>query len=265
MEPESNEIQTNSLLNEYESCPRKFEIYSLAAVASLLQIIYPKCITLQDPFDDNVDDDVLDPDENTEKWMIELSNGIVIKQWQNPHIIHYRNYSKKIDPENYYREKLVLFYHWRKEHIDLIGKFDTYEEHYKALEDQILPVQLKYERNNDILQKAMEEINAKQNKENIEEDYTENKILTNTKDEHGFFDPDRARDHRVPDIGEDLGVTHSGTYATEVDCLSNRVSDSEYRQLMQSIKSKVNYAHTSYSLLTHKLIHYIYLLKVELV
>ena len=52
--------------------------------------------------------------------------------------------------------------------------FDTYKEHYKALEDRILPVQFKYERNNDILQEAMEEINAKQNLENMEEDYTEN-------------------------------------------------------------------------------------------
>ena len=59
----------------------------------------------------------------------------------------------------------MLFCHWAKEDIDLIGKFDTYEEHYKALEDQILPVQLKYEMNNDILQEAMEEINAKQNQE----------------------------------------------------------------------------------------------------
>ena len=121
----------------------------LADFASLLWIIYQKCITLQDPFDDEVHD-VLDPGENTEKLMIELPNAIVIKQWQNLHIIHYRNYSKKTDPEDYYREKLMLFYHWRNEDTDIIGKFGTYEEDYKVLEDQILPVQLKYERNNDI-------------------------------------------------------------------------------------------------------------------
>ena len=168
MEPESNEIQTHSLLTECECHPRKFEIYSLADFASLLQIIYPKCITLQDPFDDNVDDDVCDSHGNTEKLMIELFNGIVIKQQQNLCIIHYRNYSKKTDLQGYYREKLVLFYHWRKEDTDLIGKFDTYEEDYKVLEDQILPVQLKYERNNDILQEAMEEINAEQNQDIME-------------------------------------------------------------------------------------------------
>ena len=66
MDPESNVIQIHSLLTEYECHLRKFEISNLADFASLLQIIYPKCITLQDPFDDNVDDDVLGPDENTE-------------------------------------------------------------------------------------------------------------------------------------------------------------------------------------------------------
>ena len=111
MDPESNEIQTHSLLTEYECYLSKFEGYSLADFPSLLQIIYPKCVTHQDPFDDNVDDDILDPDDNTEKLMIELSNGIVIKQWHNPCIIYYRNYSKKTDPEDYYREKLMLFYH----------------------------------------------------------------------------------------------------------------------------------------------------------
>ena len=97
MEPESSEIQTHSLLAEYEC-----HIYSLADFASLLQTIYPKYITLQGAFDDNIVHDVFDPEENTEKLMIELSNGIVVKQQQNPHIIHYRNYSKKTDPENYY-------------------------------------------------------------------------------------------------------------------------------------------------------------------
>ena len=39
-------------------------------------------------------------------------------------------------------------------------------------------------------------------------------------------------------LGEDLSVTQGGTYATEVDCPSNKMSDSEYRQLMQSLNRK---------------------------
>ena len=133
----------------------------------------------------------------------------------------------------------MLFYHWRKEDIDLRGMYDTYEEHYKALKDEILPMQLKYERNNDILQEAMEEINAKQNQENMEEDHAENnENLDNTRDEYGFIYPDRPRDHREIDIGEDLGVTQGGTYATGVDYSSNKMSDSEYRQLMQLLNQK---------------------------
>ena len=53
-----------------------------------------------------------------------------------------------------------------------------------------------------------------------------------------FFYPDRPRDHREIDIGEDLGITQGGTCATEVDCSSNKISDIEYRQLMQSLNQK---------------------------
>ena len=49
MEPEFYDIQTLSLLTEYECHSRKYEIYSFTDFLSLLQIIYPKCITQQDP------------------------------------------------------------------------------------------------------------------------------------------------------------------------------------------------------------------------
>ena len=85
----------------------------------------------------------------------------------------------------------------------------------------------------------MEEINAKQNQENMEEGYTENnENLANTRDEYGIFNTDRPRDHRDIDIGEDVSATQSGAYTTEVDYSSNKMSESEYRQLMQSLNQK---------------------------
>ena len=73
----------------------------------------------------------------------------------------------------------------------------------------------------------------------MEEDCTENNDnLGNTSDEYGFFYPGRPRDHREIDIGVDLDVTQGGIYATEVDCSSSKMSDSEYRQLMQSLDQK---------------------------
>ena len=53
-----------------------------------------------------------------------------------------------------------------------------------------------------------------------------------------FFYPDRPKDYRKIDIEEDLGVIQGSTYAMEVDCISNKMSDSEYRQLMQSLSQK---------------------------
>lgn len=44
--------------------------------------------------------------------------------------INQRYYNKDQDPENYFREQLMLFYPWRKEKEDLLGAFDNYENHY---------------------------------------------------------------------------------------------------------------------------------------
>ena len=61
MNPESYDIQSHSILSEYECHLKILEQYCLADFASLLQIVYPKNVTLQDPFEDNLEDDPVDP------------------------------------------------------------------------------------------------------------------------------------------------------------------------------------------------------------
>ena len=100
---------------------------------------------LQDPFEYNLDVDLLDPEEDTNNLFIELSNGIVIKRRKNPQISHHRNSNRNTEPENYYRERLMLFLHCRKEETDFQAGITTYQGHFKAREDEILPIQLKYE------------------------------------------------------------------------------------------------------------------------
>ena len=109
----------------------------MADFTSELQIEYPKDIT----FDDNVDDKPIDLDaiNTTDEFLIEFSNGIVIKKWNNLWILRYVNYNIKWDPENHYRERLMLFLPWRNEE-SLYGSFVTYEEHFQAKKTLITPV-----------------------------------------------------------------------------------------------------------------------------
>ena len=113
---------SHNVLSEYEHRPRTLEHYCLAAFVSDLRIEYPKNVTFEDQFDDNFDDDPLDPAEgNTlDSQVLELPNGIVIKKRRVPRILRYVNYNIKRDPDNHYRERLMLFLPWRNEEDDLV-------------------------------------------------------------------------------------------------------------------------------------------------
>ena len=146
MDQESDDIQSHNVLSEYEHRPRALEHYCLAAFVSDLRIEYPRNVTFEDPFDDNSDDDPLDPAEGNmlDSQVLELPNGMVIKKRRVPRILRYVSYNIQRDPENHYRERLMLFLPWRNED-DLRGIFQTYEEHYMAKQPLIAPMIKKYE------------------------------------------------------------------------------------------------------------------------
>ena len=116
-------------------------------------------MTFEDLFDDNFDDDLLDAAEGNilDSQVLELPNGIVIKKRRVPRILKYVNYNIKRDPKNHCRERLMLFLPWRNEE-DLSGGFQTYEEHYVGKQSLIAPMRKKYEKFNDSLELAIEEV-----------------------------------------------------------------------------------------------------------
>ena len=83
-----------------------------------LGIQYPKDTTFQDPFEGNFDDDPTHPQVPEEHIVLGLSNGITIHHYKSPCIIHYSSYHEKSDPENFYRESLMLFLPWCDEQKD---------------------------------------------------------------------------------------------------------------------------------------------------
>ena len=51
-------------------------------------------------------------------------------------------YNKKKDPENYFKEQLMLFVPWQNEQKDLLGSFDTYEAHDNSVQTSLIPKQM---------------------------------------------------------------------------------------------------------------------------
>ena len=42
-------------------------------------------------------------------------------------------FKEKVAPENYYREQLLLYWHWRNEQVDLLAGGDSYKAHYDRI------------------------------------------------------------------------------------------------------------------------------------
>ena len=91
---------------------------------------------------------------------------------------------------------------------------------------------LKYERNNDILETAIQEAMLEQ-EDIFNNDTDTNECLTG---EYAFFDPERPIQQQNYDIGYDMG--QDVPYQTEVDCSGTKISEHEYMKLMQSLNLK---------------------------
>lgn len=141
-----------------------------------------------------------------------------------PKVLRYIRYNKDQDPENYFREQLMLFYPWRKEKEDLLGAFDNYENHYNEKIDVINVNRMKYEMDNgvtEILENNLKEVNgdnyvvAAEVQHNEEIDSNEQSSNQSTGVFHGCFNPkDMGYDY---DLGLDIGITRK------------QISDCEYQ------------------------------------
>ena len=124
----------------------------MADYVSTVDIIYLKGNRLLEKTEDTNEDDVYScdtSDENDEYGIDDgieskhlgsdllyvAKNGTKYKHRRNPRIIRYVRYDIKKDPENYYRERLMLFIPLRNEAKDLLGSYETYKAHYIVLKN----------------------------------------------------------------------------------------------------------------------------------
>ena len=59
-------------------------------------------------------------------------------------MIRFFKYSKDSNPSNYYRSRLMLYYPWYMEASDLLGGYESYEEHYNYVLNEIIHNKRKY-------------------------------------------------------------------------------------------------------------------------
>ena len=95
----------------------------------------------ENDYEEDKEDDPVDCTDNSDHEDADLStitlpSGSTLQRRKRKKIIRYVHYNRKKDPENYYREALLLLYPWRDESY-LINDCKTYEQRFSQVKEQI--------------------------------------------------------------------------------------------------------------------------------
>ena len=238
----STEIEADNLMKRYSKRPKVLENWCLADYASELTVIYPKKPEEAERTEVNDDQQPDFEEDSEEKLCITLKSGIQIKHRNVSKIIRYVRYSIKIDSEQHYREKILLFHPWRNEEKDVLGPYGTYEEHYNHLKKNLKPKMEKYERNAEELDEAQE---FAENAENIDfsevapqnEQTEEEDAEQGSSESRAFvmFDPRRPEKLEHYDIGQDIGVAPE---PFDIEINTHKWSNPEYYRNIRLLNKK---------------------------
>ena len=248
---ESTDVESDNVIQRYSKRPRQLGKFCLADYVSKVDIIYPKGNKFPEKDDgknkddsfvsssgDESDDCFDDDNSRSSGLLFKAKNGTKYQKRKVPRIIRYVKYNKKRDPENYFREQLMLFVPWRNEQKDLIGSFGTYEAHYNSVQTSLVSKRNEYEHHAEELEIA------RQMMENEERDYDQ--IAPNAEQENReteeegpaesekfvCFNPSRVVEQRHYDIGIELQSTCS---VPPVETNGILLPDDEYLQLLRSL------------------------------
>ena len=248
---ESTNVESDNVIQRYSKRPKQLSKFCLADYVSKVDIIYPKGIKVPEKVNDKNDDDRCNSSSSNESedsldddnsrgsdLLYKTKNGTKYKKRKVPRIIRYVKYNKKKDPENYFREQLMLFVPWRNEQKDLLGSFDTYEAHYNSVQTSLIPKRNEYEHHIEELELARQMMEDEQREydqtaPNAEQENREAEEEGSKESERFvYFNPNRVVEHRHYDIGIELQSTCS---VPPVETTGILLPDDEYLTLLRSL------------------------------
>ena len=263
----SCDIESDNIIKRYQRRPKQLENVCLADFVALFNCIrddesgndsldQDKCHIGSDNFlpetlfdantnDDDpykIDDDI--SDEQSETQHLKIKGGMKLVKRTKPKIIRSVRFHKSKDPENHYREQLMLYSAWRNENTDLLGGCETYQQRFSQIQEVVISNRQNYEYHSEILDKAMEDLDNDfaENMSNSvapnAQHINEEDIATNQKPSElfGCFDPGNNRQHSQYDLLDDIGIFPRCNDQEEL--LVKRISNEEYCKLVRSLNEK---------------------------
>ncbi|XP_078343176.1 uncharacterized protein LOC144628926 [Oculina patagonica] len=257
----SPDIESDNIIKRYQRRPKQLEKLCLADFVAWYNCVKdehadscnkPLVTGLDDflperDFDDNTDDD---PDRSISATELEyepkeykLKGGLKLVKRKKAKIIRSVRYHKDKDPENHYREQLMLYTPWRNESTDLINGCKTYQERFQQVKNEVLNNSHQYECHSEILDKAVEDLsnvehgnfdNVAPNAEHINKQ--DCAVKEKPSELFGCFDPGKNKQHSEYDLLDDIGIFPRSNDQDEL--VTKRVSDDDYYALVRSLNEK---------------------------
>ncbi|CAC5416325.1 unnamed protein product [Mytilus coruscus] len=246
--PDSTEIESDNDIKRYSRRPKQLENWCLADFVSQLELQYPKTSESLEHETEQQENESESENEEANADVIEenkiditLKNGIRIYQRKTPKVIRYVKYNYKTDSENFYRERLMLFYPWRNELSDLQCGHETFENMYLTVARLLEKKAKQYEGKVIDLEKAIEEAENDCNENDQiapatqQVEMVDAEIGPTESEQYVHFNPDRPTEHRLYDMSREVGIE---ARTVELTNHANRISESDYFALIRSLNKK---------------------------
>ncbi len=265
---ESRDVLKSNIINSYGKRPKALQYWCLADYVSELTIQYnknelPEGVQNDNPAQahdyDEHNEDVISSDNlesiPVQEGMFPLKTKCAtFKKRKNPRVIRFVNYNRSHDPENYCREKLLLYLPWRKEEL-LKGKHDSYTKAFEANENVIKKNMQKYEKFAEEVREAEELIDATENENhdelapNTEQGEMDDELVgPRDSPEYEFFRPPKHNEQggTSTDMLYNAGV--SGT-DTSIETMAGFMNEDTYLNMVRMLNEK------QFQIYTHILQH----------
>ena len=138
LDDDDQNVFQKSLLDRYEHRPPSLDTMCLAEFAANYVTNY------QQEDDDVLPNKTLVSTCNTGSKIHLTNNFGTMHKRSHEAVIRFHRHNKDKEPSNYYRAKLMLYYPWHNEELDLIGNCATYEEHYNIVRDVVIANETNY-------------------------------------------------------------------------------------------------------------------------
>ncbi len=254
LDPNSEDIESDNFIKRYARRPKELENVCLADYVALFNVNKirkekDKSLKKNCPlaYDDDEEENFLDDPINTSGINLTTKDGYKITRRTKSKVIRSVGYSKSTEPENHFRELLMLYLPWRDEIADLLKDYESYQTHYYAVEDVILPKLKNYQEHADILEEAQEAL-ANQRENDDDDDIIvapdaqymnalDEEMGSKPSDEFSMFDPNRQPGNLRYDIAGDLRM-YVPQDNVEVREQARKIPDDEYFKKVNSLNEK---------------------------